>query len=79
MQSAVQMIVFNTEELRTRLRVMPDEKLHQFGEAARFMCTPEANLHKSPLPIYVLQLKEATAEWRRRHPNNWQSESVTEQ
>jgi len=33
------------------------------------MCTPEANLHKSPLPIYVLQLEEATAEWRRRHPN----------
>ena len=41
------MIVFNAEELRTRLRVMPDEKLHQFGEAAWYMCTPEANLHKS--------------------------------
>ena len=79
MQSPVQMIVFNAEELRTRLRVMPDEKLHQFGKAARYMCTREANLHKSPLPIYVLQLKEATAEWRRRYPNNWQSESVTEQ
>ncbi len=57
MQSAVQMIVFSVEELRKRLRVMPDEKLHQFGEAARYMCTPEANLHKSPLPIYVLQLE----------------------
>jgi hypothetical protein len=79
MQSAVQMIVFNVEELRTRLRVMPDEKLHQFGEAARYMCTPEANLHKLPLPIYVLQLEEATVEWRRRHPKNWQSESVQEQ
>ena len=79
MQSAVQMIVFSVEELRKRLRVMPDEKLHQFGEAARYMCTPEANLHKSPLPIYVLQLKEATAEWRHRHPKNWQSESVEEQ
>jgi len=43
------------------------------------MCTPEANLHKPPLPIYVLQLEEATAEWRRRHPKNWQSESVNEQ
>jgi hypothetical protein len=79
MQSAVQMIVFNAEELRTRLRVMPDEKLRQFGEAARYMCTPEANLHKSPLPIYVLRLEEATAEWRRRHRNNWQSESVMKQ
>jgi hypothetical protein len=79
MQSAVQMIVFSVEELRKRLRVMPDEKLHQFGEAARHMCTPEPNLHKPPLPIYVLQLEESTAEWRRRHPKNWQSESVKEQ
>jgi hypothetical protein len=79
MQSAVQMIIFSVEELRKRLRVMPDEKLHQFGEAARYMCTPEANSGKPPLPIYVLQLEEATGEWRRRHPNNWQSESVTEQ
>jgi hypothetical protein len=37
MQSALQMIVFNAEELRTRLRVMPDEKFRQFGEAARYM------------------------------------------
>jgi hypothetical protein len=73
------MIVFNVEELRTRLHVMPDEKLRQFGEAARYMCTPEANSQKSPMPIYVLQLEEATAEWRRRHPKNWQSESVNEQ
>ncbi len=79
MQSAVQMIAFNVDELRERLRAMPDEKLNQFGEAARYMCTPEANLHKSPLTIYVLQLEEATAEWRRRHPKNWQSESVKEQ
>ena len=79
MQSAVQMIVFSVEELRKRLRVMPDEKLHQFGEAARYMCTPEANLGKPPLPVYVLQLEEASAEWRHRHPNNWQSESVKEQ
>jgi hypothetical protein len=59
MQSGVQMI-FNVDELRERLRAMPDEKLHQFGEAARYMCTPEANLHKPPLPIYMLQLEEAT-------------------
>ena len=65
------MIVFNVEELRTRLHVMPDEKLRQFGEAARYMCTPEANLGKPPLLIYVLQLEEATAEWRRRHPKEW--------
>jgi hypothetical protein len=78
MQSGVQMI-FNVDELRERLRAMPDEKLHQFGEAARYMCTPEANLGKPPPRVYVLQLEEATAEWRRRHPKNWQSESVKEQ
>jgi hypothetical protein len=27
-----------------------------------------ANLRKPPLPVYVLQLEEATAEGRRRHP-----------
>jgi hypothetical protein len=36
-------------------------------------------LGKPPLRIYALQLEEATAEWRRRHPKNWQSESVKEQ
>jgi hypothetical protein len=59
---------FNVDELRTRLRAMPDEKLLQFGEAARCMCTPEANLGKPPLPVYVIQLEEMVAEWRRRHP-----------
>jgi hypothetical protein len=71
MQSTVQMIAFNVDELRARLRIVPDEKLHQFGEAARYMCTPEANLGKPPLLIYLLQLEEATAEWRRRHPKEW--------
>ena len=78
MQSAVQTI-FNVDELRARLRKMNDVKLCEFGRAARHMTTIRANLGKPPLQAYVIQLAEATSEWRRRHPKNWQSESVKEQ
>jgi len=78
MQSAVQAI-FNVDELRAQLRKMDDVKLCEFGKAARHMTAPRANLDQAPLQDYVIQLQEATAEWRRRHPKNWQSESVKEQ
>jgi hypothetical protein len=78
MHSAVQAI-FNVDELRAQLRKMDDVKRCQFGEAARYMATGRASLGKSPLQVYAVQLSEATAEWRRRHPKNWQSESVKEQ
>ena len=78
MQSGVQTI-FNVDELRARLRKMDDIRLCEFGEAARYMTTVKANLGKPPLRVYELQLEEANAEWRRRHPKNWQSESVKEQ
>jgi hypothetical protein len=32
------------------------------------MVSPTANMGKPPLPAFVLQLEEARAEWRRRHP-----------
>jgi hypothetical protein len=32
------------------------------------MVSPRANMGKPPLPTFVLQLEEARAEWRRRHP-----------
>jgi hypothetical protein len=67
MQTGVQILNFNVDELRQRLRKMPDEKLREFGAAARYMCSPKAMLGKPPLPVYVIQLEEATAEWRRRH------------
>lgn len=51
------------EELRARLRKMTDRELRQFGEAARSKCQD-----KSPGKVFVMQLEEATAEWRRRHP-----------
>ena len=78
MQSAVH-TMFNVEELRARLRKMDDVKLCEFGQAARYISTVRANLGKPPLRDYAIQLAEATAEWRRRHPKNWQSESVKEQ
>jgi hypothetical protein len=57
---------------------MNDVKLCEFGEAARQMTTARVNLGKAPLDVYGLQVAEATAEWRRRHPKNWQSESAKE-
>ena len=38
-----------------------------FGQAARYMVSPTANMGKPPLPAFVMQLEEARAEWRRRH------------
>jgi hypothetical protein len=54
------------EQLRTRLRKMPDAELLRFGQAARYMCTPQANIGKPPRPEFVIQLEEATEEWKRR-------------
>jgi hypothetical protein len=50
------------EELRTRLRKMNDEELIRFGKAARSMCRD-----KAPRQVFVIQLEEAKAEWRRRY------------
>ena len=66
MQS-VQLASLDVDELRTRLRKMSDEELRKFGEAAKYMVSPRANMGKPPLPAFVLQLEEARAEWRRRH------------
>jgi hypothetical protein len=55
---------FDLEQHRERLRKMTDEQLLEHGKAARFMVKSD----KNPLPVYVIQLNEARAEWRRRHP-----------
>jgi hypothetical protein len=67
MQS-IQLADFDRDALRTGLRKMPDEQLQNFGKAARYMVSPTANMGKPPLLAFVLQLEEARAEWRRRHP-----------
>lgn len=56
------------EALRARLQKMDDAALRRFGRAARFMRSPEANFGKTPRENFVIQLNEAIAEWRRRHP-----------
>jgi hypothetical protein len=49
------------DELRTRLRKMPDDELLRFGQAAQFLCRD-----KSARQVFVIQLEEARVEWRRR-------------
>jgi hypothetical protein len=57
------------EALRTRLRLMSDRELLWFGRAARYMCSPPANLGEAPPQVFVVQLREAAKEWGcRRHP-----------
>jgi hypothetical protein len=63
---SIQLATFDFDALRARLRKMSDEELRKFGEAARYMVSPKANMGKPTLPDFVLQLEEARAEWRRR-------------
>jgi hypothetical protein len=58
------------EQLRARLRKMTDEELRRFGRAARFMCSPRANLGKPPRGVFMVQLAEAKAEWQNRKQTN---------
>ena len=36
----------------------------------RYMCTPEANLGNPPREVFLIQLREARTEWRRRKSVN---------
>jgi len=47
---------------------MTEAELLRFGKDNRYMCSPYANLNKPPLKAFVIQLREARAEWRRRYP-----------
>ena len=55
------------ERIRELLRKMSDLELRQYGRAARDLADPKKNLGK-PNPSFQVQLDEARAEWRRRHP-----------
>ena len=57
------------EQLRARLRRFSDAELLRFGKAARYMCSPEAQPFGGKQPpdrVFIVQLEEARAEWRRR-------------
>jgi hypothetical protein len=55
------------EGLRARLRKMTDAELIRFGKAGRFLCRPSK---EPPRECFLIALKEAREEWRRRHPRN---------
>lgn len=62
------------DELRARLQKMSDAELLRFGKAAAAMCSPQANLGRSLRETFVIQLKEARQEWKRRKglsPGPW--------
>ena len=64
------------EALRARLRRMTDRELLRFGKSARYMCSPEANLGKAPRQAFVVQLREAVEEWRRRRLDRMKSDNI---
>jgi hypothetical protein len=55
------------ELFRERLRKMTDPELIQAGKNLRDLANPKTQ-RMGPNPAFVEQLKEARAEWRRRHP-----------
>jgi hypothetical protein len=55
---------FDVERYRERLRKMTDQQLLMHGQACNFM----ADADKRPGSPYPIQLQEARAEWKRRHP-----------
>ena len=56
-------------QIRERIRKMFDLELRQYGRAARDLSDPKKNFGP-PNPAFKIQLDEARAEWRRRHPAN---------
>ena len=52
--------------LRSRLEAMDSAALVSFGQAAAYMCSPRANMGKAPREAFLVQLREAREEWRRR-------------
>jgi hypothetical protein len=58
--------LIDLEQLRARLRKMSDEALLHWGRCGVRLCSPEFNRGKPPRQVFVIQLEEARAEWRRR-------------
>jgi len=52
--------------LRSRLEAMDSAALLRFGQAAAYMCSQQANMGKEPREAFLVQLREAREEWRRR-------------
>jgi hypothetical protein len=65
------------EQLRERLQKMTDAALLRFGQAAKFMCSPRANMGHPPRHAFVIQLEEARVEWKRRKAEKISSNSAS--
>jgi hypothetical protein len=63
----IQSIPEDIEQIRERIRKMSDAELRKYGRAARDLSDPKKNFG-TPNPAFKIQLDEARAEWRRRHP-----------
>ena len=61
--------VLDRAQVRARYQRMDDAALLRMGRAARYMCSPYANLGQPPRTNFVIQLEEAIAEWKSRHPD----------
>jgi hypothetical protein len=59
---------FNLDQCRARLQRMDDAALERFGKSAAYMASPTANLGHPPREPFLVQLREARIEWKRRHP-----------
>jgi len=59
---------FDVDKLRARLRKMTNKQLLEFGRNVRYLHTAEANLRQPPSGLWLTQLWEECAEWRRRLP-----------
>jgi len=58
----------DVERFRTELLKMSNQELVKCGKDLAFLCSPKQNFGKPPREVWAVQLKEARAEWRRRHP-----------
>jgi hypothetical protein len=54
------------ERIRARIRKKTDRELREYGRYAAHMADLRRN--RNPNPSFQMQLDEARAEWRRRHP-----------
>ena len=64
---SIEAVPESVEQILERLRKMSDLELRQYGRSARVMSDPTKHFGQ-PNPAFAIQLQEARAEWRRRHP-----------
>jgi hypothetical protein len=68
---------WDLDEHRKRLQKMTDEELLRHGKACAYMADPTYTANNTIEETYVVQLREARREYRRRHPKSeTQSEPV---